>query len=204
MITILHGEDEVASRRELDRIISGFEGQIIRFEKTFDLTDLYQATSGLFNDKVLVIIENYLGGKKKLDLDAGDANVIFWEPKEVSKTVIGINKSLEFKIPTLIWKLCDSLKPTNGKQILPLFENTLKTTDIEFIFAMLIRQFRLMLNPVGLAPWQASKIQSQSKVFGEENLKNIYQQLLTIDYENKTSLSPLSLKNNLEKFLLWI
>jgi hypothetical protein len=137
-------------------------------------------------------------------LDVGDANVIFWEPKEVSKTVIGINKSLEFKIPTLIWKLCDSLKPTNGKQILLMFSDTLKTTDIEFIFAMIIRQFRLMLNPVGLAPWQASKIQSQSKVFGEGSLKNIYQQLLTIDYENKTSLSPLSLKNNLEKFLLWI
>lgn len=204
MITILHGEDEVASRRELNKIISSFEGEVIRFEKNFNLTDFYQATSNLFNNKTLIVIENYLAGKKKLDLDVGEANVIFWEPKEVSKTLIGTHKSLEFKIPTLIWKLCESLKPTNGKQIIPLFESTLKTADAEFIFAMIVRQFRLMLNPVGLPPWQASKIQAQAKIFGEDSLKDKYRDLLEMDFENKTSQSALSLKDNLEKFLLWI
>lgn len=203
MITILHGEDEVASRRELNNIISSFEGEVIRFEKNFDVTDLQQASSNLFGN-TLIIIENYLSGKKKLDIDVGNANVIFYESKEIGKTITSGHKVLEFKVPTLIWKLCDSLKPTNGKVILNLFWETLKTTDAEFVFAMIIRQFRLMLNPVGLPPWQASKISAQAKIFGDDSLKDKYRDLLEIDFENKTSQSPLSLKNNLEKFLLWI
>lgn len=206
MITILHGEDEVASRRELDRITSGFEGQIIRFEKNFDLTDIYQASANLFGN-TLIVIENYLAGKKKIDIDITEQNIIFYESKEIGKAILNEFKNpkvQEFKVPILIWKLCDSLKPTNGKIILNLFWETLKTTDVEFIFAMIVRQFRLMLNPVGLPPWQASKISAQAKIFGEESLKDKYRGLLEIDFENKTSQSPLSLKNNLEKFLLWI
>jgi hypothetical protein len=204
MITILHGEDQVNSRRELEKIISSFKGEVVRLEKDFNLTDLYQKISHSLFGKTLVVIENYLSGRRKIEIEAGDADIIFWEPKEVPKAVIGANKAIEFKVPSLIWKFCDALKPTNGKYLVPLFRETLKTADAEFIFAMIVRQFRLMLSPDGLPSWQLGKIQSQAKVFGGEHLKLIYNKLLTIDYDLKSGRTPFTLEQNIEKLLLWI
>ncbi len=213
MITILHGEDQLNSRKELERMISEFKGEVRRFEKSVDSTEFYQATSGsLLSLDQLVIVENYLAGKKKLELDLRNisAEVIFWEGKSLPagvqtefKKFSGV-KIQEYKIPQLIWKFVDCLKPTNGKYLVGLYRETLKTAEAEFIYAMIIRQFRLMLNPEGLPAWQLGKIKSQAKIFSEKQLKLIYQKLLDIDYEIKTGKTPFTLSAKIEMLLLWI
>ena len=207
MITLLHGEDELTSRRELEKIIAEFPGQVIRFDKNFDKTEFYQAASGgIFSDKTLIILENYLSGKKKLDIDLANisGDLVFFENKEVSKTLTSGFRVLEFKLPTLIWKFTDSLKPISGKYLVGLYREVLKQTDPEFIFAMLIRQFRLMLDPTGLPAWQAGKIKTQAKVFGEKHLMEIYRKLLEIDFEQKNGLTPFTLSSKIEMLILWI
>lgn len=206
MITILHGEDQLNSRRELEKIISSFDGEVIRFDKSFDPTDFYQAVNSLLGDS-LIVVENYLSSTKKIDLSLENIEIVFWDGKELSKTIINQFKSprvQEFKVPQLVWKFCDSLKPTNGKYLIKLFRETLKTAEAEFIFAMIIRQFRMMLKPQGLPAWQATKISSQAKIFGEKQLKTIYSELLTIDHELKQGLTPFTLSQKIEMLLLWI
>lgn len=204
MITVLHGENIVASRKELDRIKSEFSGEIISLEgKNISETDFIQATqsASLLAEKRLVVVEN--GPELTLKNVKGD--VIFWYDKELGK------KSLEnftqsriqlFKIETIIFKFCDALLPGNGKKSVELFRDCLKTMEPEYIFIMIVRQFRLMLNPTMATPWQQSKMLSASKAFGQEKLKKVYNQLLQMDYQAKTGQYPAGLVSALELFLL--
>jgi hypothetical protein len=210
MITILHGDDQLSSRRELENMAAAFEGEIVRFDGPVDPTDFCQRLGQSLFGQTLVVMENCLSGKKKFDLEIKeDAQIVFWEGKELGKPVLDQFKKYrptikKFAIPQLIWKFCDALKPTNGKYLVPLFRETLKTAEAEFIFAMIIRQFRLMLNPDDLPSWQAAKIRSQAKIFGPEQLKKIYARLLDLDYELKTGQTPFTLPQKIETLLLWI
>lgn len=210
MITILHGENIAASRRELDRTRSDFRGEVVLLEgKNLSETDFIQATQAgsLFGEKKLVIIENLLSGKKKLDLDLASirAEVVFWEEKALPKTVLDFFKKAsvkEFKVATVIFKLVDSLYPNRGKEAVRLFRECLKTEEPEYIFVMIVRQFRLMLNPEGLAPWQEGKINSQAKAFCQARLEEVYKQLLDLDFQNKQGLLAVNLATTLELFFL--
>jgi DNA polymerase III delta subunit len=86
--------------------------------------------------------------------------------------------------------------------MLSLLAEYAKTEVPEIIFAMIVRQFRLMLNPLDLAPWQLARIKSQASHFSPQKLKQIYKDLLRLDYEQKSGLAPLDLKGSLELFLL--
>ncbi len=213
---ILHGENTVASRWELDRLRSEFSGEVVELEgKNLTATDFIQATESqsLFGSARLVIVENYLAGKKSLEVPLSDlsAEVVFWEEKELSKTLL--EKILQeqpktavriFKIEPVIFKLTDSLLAGKGKQAVLLFRECLKNEEPEYIFIMIIRQFRLMQFYDNLPTWQKEKVSRQAKTFGPEKLSAIYRRLLEIDYKHKTSQLPGSLAGELEIFLLWI
>lgn len=210
MITILHGDNIEASRKELNRIKSAFKGEIINLDgKVLTATDFIQATQSesLFGENKLVVIENLLTNKKKaaFSLTKAAADVVFWEDKALSKTVLEEFKSLkvqEFKIDPVIFKLVDSLLPGNGPKSVALLRECRKNEEGEYIFLMIVRQFRLMLNPAGLSPWQATKIDRQRKAFGSEKLKKTYSRLLLLDYQNKTGQLPADFICVLELFLL--
>lgn len=169
MITILHGDNTVASRKELDRIKAEFSGEIITLEgKTLSETDFIQATQSqsIFNDKKLVVID----GMTKLELTETACDVVIWEGKSLKIGDKNI-KALEFKIPQTIWKFIDNMT-------VPLFRQALKDNDVQFIFLMIVRKYRLEKN--------------------SEKLK----QLLEIDYQFKQGLLPGDLTLTIELFLL--
>ncbi len=212
MITILHGDNVFESRKQLDRIKTSFEGEIISLNgKNLSETDFIQSTQSqsLFASEKLIVVENFLSDKKKIKLDFSkiEPEIIFWEDKELGKTVLDEFKEVKtkvllFKTPTTIFKFCDALSPKNCPNLIFLLRECLKTAEPEYVFIMIVRQFRLMLNPGGSAPWQQAKIMNQSKSFGQERLKEIYKQLLELDYKTKTGQSFQSLGFNLELFLL--
>lgn len=231
MITILHGDNVFESRKQLDRIKSSFEGEIISLDgKNLSETAFIQSTQSqfLFSTEKLVVVENFLsdvargrnpseaagkisakGDKKKIKLDFSkiEPEIIFWEDKELGKTILDEFKDVKtkvllFKTPTTIFKFCDALSPKNCPNLVFLLRECLKTAEPEYVFIMIVRQFRLMLNPGGSAPWQQAKIMNQSKSFGQNRLKEIYKKLLEIDYKTKTGQSPQNLEFNLELFLL--
>lgn len=206
MVTLLHGDNIVASRKKLEELVSAFIGEVVRFEgKNIDKTELAQAldSNALFAAKRLVVIEeNVVEGL------ASDRDIIFWLSKAATATQLKSLAevvNLEFKTPLSIFRLTDSLRPKNGKQLIELYCQCLAESEAEFIFAMIIRQFRLMLDSTQIKQeWQAAKVRVQAKSFGEARLKEIYSQLLEIDWKSKNSLLAGGLSGTLKELLAWM
>ncbi|MBI4100026.1 hypothetical protein HY440_03395 [Candidatus Microgenomates bacterium] len=144
-------------------------------------------------------------------LFSGESTVVIWSDKKLSATQI---KDLEKKFPDLaaeefkpdpvVFKFLDALKPGNQRVFLPLWQKYIMVEEPEVAFIMVVRQFRLMLNPhdPDLASWQKAKLASQAKSFGQPKLEQIYKQLLEIDYQTKSGRTVVDLKTSLELLLL--
>ncbi|MCL4397544.1 hypothetical protein M1403_00770 [Patescibacteria group bacterium] len=136
MITILHGENSAASRKELEKIKNEFSGEIVSLDgATVSETDYIQATQSgpMFANDRLIIIE----GLPKFDLGNPQAEVIVWSGKKITPPKTA--KALEFRISQTIWKFLDY--PT-----VPGFREALRDNDAQFIFLMLVRKYRLSQN----------------------------------------------------------
>ncbi len=229
MMTILHGDDTTASRNYyLEQITQH------HIENTFDgdeitLTDLVQIFEGggFFQDTASVGIENLLSKRKQSkELDSvltflnnqPEGTVILWESKSLPKTKLNQFKnadSQEFKLPQHLFQFLDSLKPGNPKQLIELFHKNLVTTEPEMLFFMMVRQFRMLLalsqdsleqieEAARLAPWQKSKLVSQSRQFSVKQLGSLHNKLYSIELGQKTGTLNLPLTSAIDIFLLEI
>lgn len=215
MITLLHGNNIVASRAKLTQCIDKAKelGKEIRQldGKTLDALVLTQAveSSSLFGGDVLVIIEGFLVKKSAL-IDilkraAETIDIILWEDKEIGKTMItllGSKCSVElFKTPTVIFQFLDGMS-------LDLFYQALLIDAPERIFVMIVRRIRELImikdgvTPEGLQGWQAGRLTSQAKSFTMDRLLTMEKRLLEIDISIKTGTSPFPLAQQLELFLI--
>lgn len=228
MITIIHGEDTAASRTFLSETRIKLHNSIVFEGSKITLTDLVQELEGggLFEDTKSVVIENLLS-QKKASPDAEEiieylkkhdaSDVLLWEGKEVSPKNITQFKNAKahvFSFPKSLFQFTDSLLPRNGKQMILLFHETVKTTAEELVLFMIIRQFRILLalsdsqetdqidELKRLAPWQKSKLKKQSAAFNINNLKDLHKALYEIDLKTKTGQLSQSLRNTIDIFLL--
>ncbi len=227
MITLLHGDNITASRDALRSLKSEFKDREIRQldGNGLDVTVLTQAleSGGLFGSEILIILENLLtkSGKKGKTTDEllaalvkneKNTNVILWEGKEVSPTVIKrlgshVDARL-FKTPKVIFQLLDGLRPHGGAALLPLLQQTLQTDAAELFFAMLVKRIRLLtmlrdrVTPEGLQGWQVGRLTSQSKLFTIDKLLSMEKTLLLIDVSIKIGASPFPLAQQLELFFI--
>ncbi len=228
MIHLFHGEQTENSRNELATLKEKFRGAeiIIIDGKTATVTDLKQATEAgtLFGDLRLIIVENLLS--RRLNKKSSDADeisqwltqlptsfeLVFWEEKELGKTILGIlPKQTDialFKPDRTIFTFVDKLRP-NNEQLLGQLSEALGHDSAEMMFAMVVRQFRLLImakdldkNNLGLSPWQAGKLTKQAAYFTLPQLIDLYQQLLDIDVKIKTGTTPFNLEKELELFLI--
>lgn len=230
MITIIHGDDIVSSRkflitlRQEKKDSQSFNGESLK------LTDLVQLIEGnmLFTDTKTIFIEEFFPKKKSgkefeeivnyINKNSSLIDLYLWEGKALTKKQTSqVYKPLEklFKLPQVIFLFLDSLKPDDGKKLMTLFHQALKNTDVEFVFYMLIRQFRLLLALASdlrgreavdeanrLAPWQKQKLQKQAHLFSLEKLIKTYKKLYEIDLGQKTGNLHLSLVQSIDFFLL--
>lgn len=228
MISIIHGDDIVSSRKyfleQRQKTTNPFTfegGKII-------ISDILQVLEGggLFGDDKKIFIEDFFSKRKPglefndiisyLQKNSQNGDVYFWEGKEIPKKNLSIFpdcKVLAFKLPQTLFLFLDNIKLGNGKNLIILFHKTLATTEVELIFHMLVRQFRLLLASSGkgveqidevkrLAPWQKSKLVKQSSYFTVDKLKIIYKRLYKIDLLQKTGGLSLSLVQAIDFFLL--
>jgi DNA polymerase III delta subunit len=226
MITIIHGEDTASSRNYLAEYRQRVTNLVTFDAATVTLTDLAQVLEGggLFSTDKSVLIEQLFTKKKKSDeLDAivsyltkqSDADIVSWEGKELLPSLLKkFPKATvhSYKLPSSLFQFVDSLTPGNTTQSLQLFHTTLTTADPEMIFAMLIRQFRLLLAVAEstadidemkrLAPWQQQKLTKQAKTFSTKQLRLLYTQLAEIDLSQKTGAAAQSLTATIDIFLL--
>lgn len=225
MITLIHGNDTLSSRKFY---LDHKDQESLTFDaESINLVELEQslAGSGLFGSTKKIFIENLFSRKSAKNLDwigkllssYKDCEVFFWADKEVGVKVLTAFPKVEkkeFKIPQNIWNFLDNIRPSNSSNVTS-FHRTLNETESEIIFAMILRQFRLMLGLISdstenidevkrIAPWQKTKLIRQASLFGEEKLKNIYKKLYKIDKTTKTGKTNLSLTQNIDILLLEI
>lgn len=229
MIIIIHGDDTASSRKyyiELKKKhphVFELEGEKVT------LTDLYQIFEGgeLFQTSKIIFIEQLLSKKKKgkerdqiieyLQKNTGEHSIHLWENKDLGKDVAKTFKQAEiktFKLPQTMFLFLDSIAPGNSKKLLSLFHQTIQETEIEMVFFMLVRQFRLLLairkteneqqidEIKRIAPWQKSKLEKQSSLFDKQKLIELYRKLFDIEAAQKTGTLTTSLTIAIDFFLL--
>lgn len=223
MLVIIHGDDELTSR---NYFVSQKDDNSLTFDsETIILNELEQSLNGsdLFGKSGKIFIENLFTrvGTKNLNEIAkvlgkkNKADVFIWADRLLPAKTLQLfpnHKSQVFKISQNIWSFLDNIKPENHSNV-SMFHNVLVSTEPEIVFAMIIRQFRLMLglsdnsnNNIDevkrLAPWQKSKLIRQTSLFGLDKLKAIYKKLYRIEKQMKTGKSNLTLIQNIDILLL--
>jgi hypothetical protein len=226
MITLIHGSDIIASRKYFLTLQASVKDPVILSNDQLTMTDLAQTLSGnsLFQETKHIFIEHFFRKKQKAQIqiflsylfeNTSNHSIYLWENREIEKSTLILCKNAqikEFRLPQSLFVFLESLKPGNGKQLLFLFRKTLETVEVEVLLFMLIRQFRLLLfssDPSPdfieefkkLADWQKSKIAGQSRLFGKENLVNVYDKLFAIEYGQKTGTLSLPLTESIDFFL---
>lgn len=186
------------------------------------LTDFVQASSNssLFSGQTTIVIENLLSRKKSKEVEGlwdflknynGEAKLILWEKKSVGKILqrnLPIKTTAkEFKTPALIFKFVEQINPKFKSQALASMQQVLQQEPAEFIFAMIIRQIRSLLQikldkiPAG-APWMLAKLKSQAANFSEDQLEKAYTKLYKIDKQIKTGSNHINLEWHLTYWLV--
>lgn len=212
MITIIHGDDIVSSRNYLLELKKESENPIQFNKEDLNYLNILQALKGrqLFEEQKNIFIEGLLSNKKNISesekiLDfigknSKEFNVYFWEGTEQTKTNLKLFSDAKiklFKIPQNLFYFLDNIKPGVSENVIN-FHKTLETMDVDAIFYMIIRQFRLLIvlrseislrgtadlqidEIKRLAPWQKDKLRRQANFFTIDKLKKIYQKLFQID-----------------------
>lgn len=219
MLNILHGDNLVESRQFLRNLTakaadSGVEVVTFQGNKA-TLADIKEALASdtLLGGNRMVVIENLLGGQKSAEktkvisyLKEGkyDSDLLIWEDKEI-KGILSLPKAEvhRFRVNQVIFRYLESLRPGNTQETLQLLETLKRQEEAEMVFYMLIRQFRLLIMVKDealetMAPWQRQKLLNQSRNFTCDELLKIYQELLNIDFKQKTSGDPYPLYSRLD------
>ncbi len=210
--------DLISKAKETGKEVLQLNGEAIT------LTDLLQASqsASMFGSDRIVVIENLFSRKKSKEQEdlftftktyAENTDLVFWEKKAIGKIA---QRSLppkttikEFKTPALIFKLVEQIRPDNKQQALDTLQITLESQPAEFIFAMVVRQVRLLfgikegLEPKG-APWMIGKLKSQAAAFTNDQLALAYKKLYQIEKQIKTGDTPMNLGWHLSTWLATI
>lgn len=201
MIQIFHGDNYIASRQF---IFSQIKDPLIFEAKTLTPEILTQAleSNGLFGPSRPVLI-NQLPAKELLPIirSHADADIYIWHSKTLSKTALkplGTKlKITEFKLPPSIFTFLDN---PNLKSL----HLALKTNPVELVFYLFSRRISQLIqikdNPesVKTSPWQKQKLISQAHSWTIAKLIELYQQLLSFEFNHKAGLDPFNLLTNLD------
>lgn len=224
---LIHGDDTGQSRGLLSETLSTFQDtEIIRLDgEKVELADVSLALESfsLLAPQKTIVFENLLSKgtlKKKhhiLEYVQKTNNLptlIFWEPSKLTKVTLekyfsGAKVSL-CQLPEQLFKFLDSLGLVPSHVLVKSFKELVKLRDAELVFAMILRQIRLLLlikhsstgTMVGFAPWQLQKISRQANAFTNEQLLAVYRQLLLIDYKIKTGATPYNLEQLLDIYFI--
>ncbi len=220
---ILHGENQVESRKKLSLLISQAKKDGLDVQrldgKGLAKGDLLMAAreQSLLSSGRLVVVEGFFANNKKAVEIVGEAakadgvHFVFWEKSTLAlsavKRLLNTAQVEEFKIPKSIFKFLDSLaggELRNVRASLELLHGSLKNSDAEFVFMMLARQVRLLIwvkldpDTLNIPDWQKRKLVSQARNFTRDRLFSLHEKLLVLDRMNKHSQLPEGLSASLE------
>ena len=222
---IISGEDVLKSSQKLSLVCQEYQKKGVTVN-TFDQSEITLgklrqelSPTDLFGGTSALVIKGLLSGTKSKNKEKiieflkkeNPQNLILYESKSVHPSTVkqfkgAINES--FKVDINIFKFLDLVSPGNQIQI-HLHYNDLrqKGVDVEYIFAMLVRQFRLLIQcrfsqkPPNINPYALRSLLPQSQKYNPKQLIDLYLQLCKIDILVKTGQSSLDTGTLLEHFL---
>src|SRR3989338_6967610 len=171
-------------------------------------------------NRLIIYLATVLNQESPVRARTGDswsgANLILWEPKPVAAGALGKFAKLtncrcqEFKLTRSLFKLLDSLRPGNSRQMSVLMNETLKNDPAEVAMLMLGRRISPLLVArsgvadgfTGLADWQIRQLTNQAVNWNEKQLTDFHRRLVEIDEAAKTGFSPADLATHPDILLL--
>lgn len=219
MLTIICGEDVISSRNYLQTLkqqylLKNFEVKNISVQEIESISLWLGESQSLFFTKRIFFSEylnrhirrdnkKLLAELKKIE-KLKDVELIDWESVSLWELKLAkVGNVKEFKPRESIFKLLDSLYPTNKSTFLSLLLSTTIDIDEHFIFTMVVRYVRNLIVikmgsiPLKMQSWQAQKLKLQASFWKSQNLFNFYEALFKIEIGTKTSTTPYSIKNSL-------
>lgn len=222
MLTLLHGDNVVVSRKALTDAVATAKsgGLVVRLDAkplTFSQLSDTLGAQDLFCQKKTVVIEGLLSlpkGKRKDEMVALCANsnqdIILWEGK--SATPAQLKKLLKakvllFRTSPAVFAWLDSIRPGNVGSSQEFFKRAVEQDGAEMCFAMLVRQVRLLLQTregvqVKASPFVVVKLRKQATFFTTDQLLRLHEKLTLLDYAVKTSQQASDLAMNMTLLLL--
>lgn len=162
------------------------------------------------------------GGKISMpaarELAERTGNDTYMASQEIAKLLMYVNSSHQIEIEDVrqisvsgstarLFDMVDAVANGNTREAIHLLHVLLEEEDIEFLFGMVIRQFRLLIQTraimdelkspqmvaqkLGVISFVADKLLAQARRFDSRQLSKIYHDLLEIDWESKVSAKDL-------------
>lgn len=221
-VTIFHGENQTASYQALsERItfakqagqqVTTFEGKTLTLPLL--LTECDQAD--FFATPKTIVIHGLLARPrsklrdeliKQVAVASQTKTILLWEPKKATAAqlkMLGKTENCYFKQTESIWSLLALWRPTAPTaEFVQVWQETCQQAEASFILAMFIWQAEQLLD-VKLgefmgAPFQRPRLESQAAQFTKVELTQRLEQLLALDYQQKT-ISQFNVEVNLFRF----
>lgn len=221
MITVICGEDSVASRDYLNQALKthiekyNAVVQTITSAEAVDLSLQDSQPISLFETPIY-LLEN--ASKKIMRKGSGDIykallklsksseiTLYIWESgmskRDIKTADLGVVK--EFKPSSSIFTLLDQCYPSNLKRFTADFYALVTPTTELFIHIMLTRHIRSLLTirlgevPARMQSWQVGKLKAQASRWEAKSLLDFYEKLLSIEVQLKTGRSVYSVGESL-------
>lgn len=221
MITIICGEDTVASRDHLNQSLKTHAEknnavvQSITAVEAIDLSLQDSQPISLF-DTPVYLLEN--ASKKVARKGSGDLykallklsksteiSLFIWESgmskRDIKTADLGIVK--EFKPSSSVFTLLEQCYPSNLKRFCADFYALVTPTTELFVHIMLTRHIRSLLSiqlgetPPRMMSWQVGKLKAQASRWNTKKLLDFYEKLLSIEVKLKTGTSVYSVGDSL-------
>lgn len=212
---IFHGEDIKQSRAAFieakDKIkknggeLNEFAGDVIT---TSDIKTALQSIS-LLGQNPTVSIEGVfsrrVSNERKLIIEFLSQNtnseILIWEPKDISTLIkqFPANSIKHFPLPQKVFSFLDTLNPK-------LMPDIFADTEPEQLLGLLAKRAHDLIlvkeNKLNLPSWQLTKLQNQVKQFSISGLVELNNQLLELDYKNKSGSLSSDLGSALEVLMV--
>lgn len=218
MITILHGDNQVASRTRLLKLKEEAETEnfyavvIDGKQSSFEAINISAQTTSLLGQRSALFVEDFfskkrLKSKKQKDLSVSDL-LVFWESIELPKSILDSFpkgwKIEHFPIPKTIFRLLDCLAPGNAKNILQLIYRAKGQEPEQLVLAMISWHVRYLLwakeepKTLDVPQWKMKRLIAQANMFTKEKLYTLHKQLFDLDRKQKTGVNLVPLWSGLD------
>ncbi len=224
MINIILGDDNTASRKKFLQLKDEYRKknyEIISLDSSsLSQMDLWLSQSiGLFASEKVFFGENLLSKKesrdllKKYDTERSDIDIYIWEETLEDRVAKYIFKNAILsvsKFPHTIFKLLDSIYPSNKHESLILLDILSKSINEHMILVMIQRRIREMIvikaglsTGKKLAHWQITRLKTQAEKWSEKKILSLYEALYRVEVLSKTSGHYYSVKKALDIVLFY-